>query len=162
MPTPSPATVIDRVAVVPWPGGAATRARARVSGTPRLLVVAPGCPPPVDCDRDEDWTASSAPAADIAARLAVLETRPVTRRCLTADVVAGLSDDGITVFDALVRAAPRATTLVGLADLLGDQGDVAATLADLRRAIRGEGYDVISVPGGVLLAGGPADRQRTR
>jgi hypothetical protein len=133
----------DGVAVVPWPSGAAARRRARLAGVPRLLVVEPGTAPPTDCTRDEDWTTTAAPAADVAARLATLAERPRTGPGIAPAAVAGLDDDAVTLLDVLAAAWPRA---------VGVDARPAA-LADVRTALAPTGYDVLTVPGGLLLAG---------
>lgn len=149
MPTPARATP---VAVLPWPAGATARARARAGGTPRLLVVAPGAPPPTDCEHDEDWTPAAAAAGDVARRLATLESRPRSAPRLPADVLDELSDAEVAVFDVLDRHWPRAAAMATIVAADPEPANVASTLGRLRRAVRTAGYEVLAVPGGVLLA----------
>ncbi len=158
MTTPVPAPVDARVAVVRWPVDAVGRVRARATGTPRLLLLDAGTPPPVDCDLDEDWTTTAAPPADVTARLAALATRPSRPHQLPVDVAADLDDPAIAVYDVLAERAPRPATLASLCCAIGPAGDVAATLRRLRRALRPLDADILTVPGGVLLVG----PQRTR
>jgi hypothetical protein len=142
------------VFVVPWPSAAAARARARLAGAPCLLVVDDGAAPPTDCTVDEDWTLSTAPRRDIAARIATLAARPPQRPrlCLDAATLGALPDDAVAVLDLLVRRGPR-TTPIGLGgSATGPSHDLDATLAAVQEALRPAGYDVFAVPGGVVLA----------
>ena len=156
MTNPAPATVDARVAIVRWPDDAAGRVRARSIGRPRLLLLDAGTRPPVDCGLDEDWTVATAPPDDIAARLATLATRPSRPHPLPVVVAAALDDDAIAVYDVLAACAPRAVAMARLDDVV--DGDPAAVLARLRRALGGGEVTIVTVPGGVLLAG----VQRTR
>ena len=107
MTNPVPAPVDACVAVVRWPCDAAARVRARATGTPCLLMIEPGTAPPSDCALDEDWTTTTAPPADVAARLATLATRPPRRHRLPSDLAAELDDAAIAVYDLLAERAPR-------------------------------------------------------
>ena len=145
---PAP-TLSGDVAVVPWPSGAVARARARATGTPRLLVVASGAPPP-DCDRDEDWASERAPTGDIAHRVATLAGRP-RRRALSPAVVAALSDATVAVYDALARAHPRLATTAALVAAAGSEAVADRAIVALRGALRSSGYDVLTVTEGAVL-----------
>jgi hypothetical protein len=141
------------VLVVPWPSAAAARARARLAGAPCLLVVDDGAAPPTDCALDEDWTTSATPARDVAARIATLAARPAGQRWLDQGAVGALPDEAVALLDVLVQRRPRATPLGVVRDVIGPPHDVDATLRGVRSALRPAGYDVLAVPGGVLLAG---------
>ena len=155
------ATAPAAAAVVHWPHDATARVRARATGIARLLLIEPGTAPPTDCALDEDWTTTTAPPADIAARLATLATRPSRRHRLPVDVASELDDAAIATYDVLAASAPCAVPLAHL-DAVAD-GDPTAVLARLRRALRGGDDTIVTVPGGVLLAGIQNERaQRTR
>jgi hypothetical protein len=143
----------DGVVVVPWPSGAPARARARLAGAPRLLVVEGGAAPPTDCELDEDWAPAAAPPGDVAARLATLATRPVHRRGIGADALAAvandLADHAVVVLDALAARWPRPASRREIPV----DGDLSAALGELRAALVPAGYDVLAVPGGWFLAG---------
>jgi hypothetical protein len=156
MTTPAaPARAGPGVLVVPWPSAAADRARARLAGAPCLLVVDDGVAPPTDCALDEDWTTSTSPRRDVAARIAVLAARPPrSPRFSRIDetTLDAMPDGAIALLDLLDRRRPRATP-VGLAgEVVGSADDLDATVLAVREALRPAGYDVLAVPGGVLLA----------
>jgi hypothetical protein len=145
------------VAVVRWPSDYTGRARARARGTPCLLVVDEGAAPPSDCGLDEDWTGAAASAADVARRVATLAARPPTRVALAGSVVARLSDAEIAVFVALAERHPDPVPEVAL-DALGLGTDVLeGALRGLPRRVASDGYAVVRVRGGVLLALVPAE-----
>ena len=158
MTNPVPAPVDACVAVVRWPNDAAARVRARATGTPRLLVIDPGTAPPADCALDEDWTTTTAPPADVAARLAALATRPSRRHRLPFDLAAELDDASIAVYDVLAERAPRPASFESLAAAVGPAGDLAATVRRLRHALGAVDADILTVTGGALLVA----VQRTR
>jgi hypothetical protein len=153
MTTPAPAA--PGVLVVPWPAAAAAsaRARARLAGAPCLLVVDLGAAPPTDCALGEDWTTTAASRRDVAARIATLATRPAGRSCFDATVLGALSDEAVALLDLLDRCRPRAVPHGVARDVVGPAHDLDATLRAVRSALGPAGYDVLAVPGGVLLAG---------
>jgi DNA-binding response OmpR family regulator len=63
------------VAIVRWPEEAASLERLRASGTPRLLLVAPGAMAPPGTGCDEDWIRLPAPDDDLRARASALAAR---------------------------------------------------------------------------------------
>ena len=158
MTNPVPAPVDACVAVVRWPCDAAAHVRARATGTPCLLMIEPGTAPPSDCALDEDWTTTTAPPADVAARLATLATRPPRQHRLPSDLAAELDDAAIAVYDLLAERAPRPASLESLDDVVGPAGDIAATVRRLRTALGTIGAEILTVGGGVLLV----EAQRTR
>jgi hypothetical protein len=153
---PVPAAAAAAVAIVHWPRDATARVRARATGTPRLLLIEPGTAPPTDCALDEDWSTTTAPPDDVAARLATLATRKSRRHPLPADLAADLDDAAIAVYDVLAASAPLTVPRSRLDDVA--HGDPTAVLTQLRRVLRGGDVTIVTVPGGVLLAG----VQRTR
>jgi hypothetical protein len=153
MTTTAPAPAAAAVAIVHWPRDAIARVRARATGTPCLLLIEPGTAPPTDCALDEDWTTTTAPPADVASRLATVarRPRPPRRHRLPVDVAAALDDAAIAVYDVLAASAPREVPVARLGDVA--HGDPTAVLARLRRALRGGDVTIVTVAGGVLLAG---------
>jgi len=151
MTTNVPAPVDARVAVLRWPRDATARVRARATGTPRLLVIEPCTGPPFDCALDEDWTTTTAPPADVAARLAALATRPSRRHRLPFALAAELDDASIAVYDLLAERAPRPASFQSLGDAVGAAGELAATVRRLRHALGTIGADIVTVVGGALL-----------
>jgi hypothetical protein len=158
MTNPVPAPVDACVALVRWPCDAASRVRARATGTPRLLLIEPGTAPPSDCALDEDWTTTVAPPADVAARLAALATRPPRPQRLPSAVAAALDDAAIAVYDVLAERAPRPVPFESLAAAVGTADDLPAAVRRLRQALGTVDADVLMVTGGALLAA----VQRTR
>ena len=158
MTNPVPAPVDACAAVVRWPNDATERVRARATGRPRLLVIDPDATPPLDCGLDEDWTTTTAPPADVAARLAALATRPSRRHRLPFDLASELDDASIAVYDLLAERAPRPASFESLADAVGPAGDLATTVRRLRRALGTVDADILTVSGGALLVA----VQRTR
>jgi hypothetical protein len=151
----TPATAATRVALVPWPAHAVARARARAAGTPCLLVIEPGTPPPRDCGPLEDWTSTDAPGNDIARRIETLDGRSRELPRLATSVVDALPDDEILLFDLLQANLPRATSWEAIATTLPSV-DVDRTVRTLGRLLRQAGHVVQRVPGGVLLSLVPA------
>ena len=121
-------------------------------------MIEPGTAPPSDCALDEDWTTTTAPPADVAARLATLATRPPRQHRLPSDLAAELDDAAIAVYDVLAERAPRPASLESLDDVVGPAGDIAATVRRLRTALGTIDAEILTVAGGVLLVG----TQRTR
>ena len=154
VPTSDPArppTPTGDVVVVPWPRAVVLRARARVAGRPRLLVVAAGTPPPTDCGRDEDWASESAPAADVAARMATLAARPPARPSLPGAFVDRLGDVDVLVLDVLDRHQGRAVRDDVLVEVAGSAAALDRSVRTLRRHLRPLDYDVLAGPAVTLL-----------
>jgi hypothetical protein len=146
------APVTAAVDVLPWPGSAVLRARARAAGRPRLLVVAAGTPPPTDCGRDEDWTSAAAAPTDVAARVARLAALGGTARpSLPGAVVDQLGDVEVLVFDVLDRNHRRAVGNDVLVEVAGSPAGLDRTVATLRRRLRPAGFDVLRERGVTLL-----------
>jgi hypothetical protein len=152
MTNPAPAPVDAPVAIVRWPHDPSGRVRARATGTPRLLLIDAGTAPPTDCALDEDWATTAASPADLAARLAALATRPTRPHPLPLAVAADLDDAAVALYDALAARAPMVAAREALGDVLSGAGDLTASLGRLRRALATTGADVLTVPGGLLLA----------
>lgn len=80
VPVPSvPGAPAVRVEIVQWPGDADRRHDLAARGTPRLLLVDDGTPPPALAD-DEDWIRTSADERDTWARLHALARRAARAR----------------------------------------------------------------------------------
>jgi two-component system response regulator PhoP/two-component system response regulator TctD len=146
-----------QVAYVHWPEDEAGAQLARLQGSPRLLLVAPGAPPPPCVDLDEDWVRLPALDEDIRARAATL-----ARRTMRPSVIG----DGRIVFrgewaplsnieEALARVlAENFGSVVG-SDVLAATCDdrhltanaIRVHLARLRKRIRSLGLVVGTVRG---------------
>ncbi len=63
------------VVLVRWPHDDEVRQSLQRAGVPRLLVVDPGCSPPLAPDSLEDWVLASADSTEIGFRVAGLEAR---------------------------------------------------------------------------------------
>jgi len=63
------------VALVRWPEDDATRRRLQAARMPRLLVVAPGEPPPVAADDLEDWIRLPLDEEEYRVRVTTLQAR---------------------------------------------------------------------------------------
>jgi hypothetical protein len=84
-PTPIP--------LLSWPEQEDRRAQLAATRTPRLLLLAPGCPPPTLLDELEDWVRDPIDSDELDARLAELARRSgFTETAPEPDV---LLDDGI-------------------------------------------------------------------
>src|SRR3977135_3375056 len=70
--------VMTDVVVVCWPQERAEVDRLARARTPRLLLVEPGCPPPIQEDVLEDWVRLPVDDAELKARLATLRRRAAT------------------------------------------------------------------------------------
>jgi two-component system, OmpR family, response regulator len=80
---------LDQIELLRWPGDGARRAAAAERGTPRLLLVADGAPPP-RLDPGEDWIRIPADEHDLLARMQRLAAEYDRRRrppYIEADVV---------------------------------------------------------------------------
>jgi hypothetical protein len=142
---------IARVAVVPWPTGVATRARARARAQPCLLLVDVGAAPPSDCGPLEDWARSDAVIGDVARRIETLEGRPATAPRLAASVVAELTDDQVLLFDLLDRRPGCVTPWEAVIDAL-PATDPGCAVTSLHNGLRQAGFVVLRVSGGLLMA----------
>ncbi len=69
---PIPIGVIDNVVVLRWPAEREEVDRLTQRGIPRLLLVAPGAPPPPSVSCLEDWVRLPAADGDVQARLEAL------------------------------------------------------------------------------------------
>lgn len=74
-----------------WPVEEARRGDLRAAGTPRLLLVENGAPPPVADDDLEDWIRVPADEVDLHARVENLARRSRSKE----DVQPELDDDGV-------------------------------------------------------------------
>lgn len=66
---------LDHVTLLDWPAEETRRAELAALGAPRVLLLAPGTPPPTAWSDDEDWVRLPATAEEIAARAASLLSR---------------------------------------------------------------------------------------
>ena len=82
------------VTLVRWPSEAGRRARLTEDGSPRLLLVEDGSPPPGLDDCLEDWIRVPAPESDVLARLEGLAARAAKHQPL----VPVLDGDGVLRF----------------------------------------------------------------
>lgn len=91
------------VAIVRWPGDAATRTLLASEGRPRLLVVDPGADAPSAVDALEDWVRAPVDPAELLARSVALRRRAAARTG-----VPRLDDDGLLHHDGRWVAIPDA------------------------------------------------------
>jgi Transcriptional regulatory protein, C terminal len=154
------------VVVVCWPQERAEAQRLALARIPRLLLVEPGCPPPITEDALEDWVRLPLDDAEVKARLATLR-----RRAATMLDVPQLDRHGRLLFRQhwialtpleerlLTRLTLRFDQVVDTAELL-DAGwpqrrptanAVRVTMHRLRRRLRPTGLELRRVGAGWLL-----------
>jgi hypothetical protein len=98
------------VVLVRWPGEGGEVERLRALGVPRLLLVAPDEPAPIDEDPQQDWIRLPAPDSDLWARVRSLELR-----IPSCDVKPEVRGDGRLVYRGhAVWVPPIAERLLGL------------------------------------------------
>lgn len=90
------------MALLRWPEEDARRARLRVAGDPRLLLVEDGQEPPPVCDCLEDWIRVPASDSDIRARVNALTERSRAHR----NDAPGLDGHGVLRFEGRWVALP--------------------------------------------------------
>jgi len=167
------------VVLVRWPEDAENVERLRAEGVPRLLLVAPDAPPPVDDDPNQDWIRLPASDSDLWARVQGLELRADEGHAARPE----LPGDGRLAYRGRwVRVSPigerllgalvdRFGTVVSNADLLqagwtggeGSSGALRIHLTKLRRVLGGVGLELVLVPrrGYVLEASGHVHKHET-
>jgi hypothetical protein len=91
----------SRIRLLSYPEEEVRRAQLAAEGKPRMLVVAPGCPPPTLLDQLEDWVRSPITADELDARLAELERRAELHPTVPC----------VLFVDGIVRVADRWTTI---------------------------------------------------
>ncbi len=95
--------------VLRWPGQEEIRRSLAEAGVPRLLVVAPGCQPPLCPDPLEDWVASPGDPAEMEHRRATLAARAAS----SLAELPVLEEGNILWFrDRWVALSPAEATLV--------------------------------------------------
>jgi hypothetical protein len=91
----------SRIELLSYPDQDDRRAELAADGTPRMLLVAPGYPPPKLADDLEDWVRCPIDADELEARLAELERRAAAHR----------SPAPIVLADGILRVGDRWVTI---------------------------------------------------
>jgi hypothetical protein len=158
--------LVPDVVVVYWPKDRADAERLARQRVPRLLLVEPGCPPPVTEDVLEDWIRLPLDHTELSTRLATLR-----RRAETLLDVPRMDRHGRLVFRQqwisvtpieerlLARLTHRFNDVVPISELLGmgwpdrmpSQNAVRVTFHRLRRRIRPAALDLRRFDHGWLL-----------
>ncbi|MET0143784.1 MAG: hypothetical protein ABW328_03235 [Ilumatobacteraceae bacterium] len=148
------------VAVVDWPADHRARTTARATGRPCLLVIDADIAPPTDCDRHEDWVRTTADPTEVAIRTQALSRHAPSGRqpILDRSAVMALPDLQLSLLGALDARPGRVTPRQRLDDVVDahhrrtGELDRGAALRALSARLRGAGFHLVDVPGGVLLA----------
>jgi hypothetical protein len=92
---------LTHIPLIPWPEQEERRAQLAATRTPRMLLIEPGCPPPLLVDELEDWVRVPIEADELDARLAELARR------------AGIADPEpeVALVDGILRVGDQWTSI---------------------------------------------------